>query len=109
MWRRRAAKSWPFCPAIGPLTWTMTREEDGPRRRGEPSEVLSIIGINGDPSVVPGLLVLDAGRWVRGGNEVVVGPTLATGKSLHSGDTLRLNGATFTVVGIGNLRGFSAF
>ena len=103
-------RSWPEVQsAIGALTWTMTREEDGPRRRGEPSEVLSIIGINGDPSVVPGLLVLDAGRWVRGGNEVVVGPTLAKGKSLHVGDTLRLNGATFTIVGIGNLRGFSAF
>jgi lipoprotein-releasing system permease protein len=103
-------RSWPEVQsAIGALTWTMTREEDGPRRRGEPAEVLSIIGINGDPSVVPGLLVLDAGRWVRGGNEVVVGPTLARGKSLHVGDTLRLNGATFTIVGIGNLRGFSAF
>jgi ABC-type antimicrobial peptide transport system permease subunit len=103
-------RSWPEVQsAIGALTWTMTREEDGPRRRGEPAEVLSIIGINGDPSVVPGLLLLDAGRWVRGGNEVVVGPTLARGKSLHVGDTLRLNGATFTIVGIGNLRGFSAF
>src|ERR687886_354753 len=103
-------RGWPEVQsAIGALTWTMTREEDGPRRRGQPAEVLSIIGINGDASVVPGLLLLDAGRWVRGGNEVVVGPTLARGKSLHVGDTLRLNGATFTIVGIGNLRGFSAF
>src|SRR5919199_950103 len=103
-------RGWPEVhSAIGALTWTMTREEDGPRRRGQPAEVLSIIGINGDASVVPGLLLLDAGRWVRGGNEVVVGPTLAKGKSLHVGDTLRLNGATFTIVGIGNLRGFSAF
>ena len=103
-------RGWPEVQsAIGALTWTMTREEDGPRRRGEPAEVLSIIGIDGDPSVVPGLLVLDAGRWVRGGNEVVVGPMLARGKSLRIGDTLRLNGATFTIVGIGNLRGFSSF
>src|SRR5919202_793212 len=103
-------RSWPEVQsAIGALTWTMTREEDGPRRRGQPAEVLSIIGIDGDPSVVPGLLVLDAGRWVRGGNEAVVGPMLARGKALHLGDALRLNGATVTVVGIGNLRGFTAF
>ena len=105
-------RGWPEVQsAIGALTWpmTMTREEDAPRRRGQPAEVLSIIGIDGDPSVVPGLLVLDAGRWVRGGNEVVVGPMLARGKALHLGDALRLNGATVTVVGIGNLRGFTAF
>jgi ABC-type antimicrobial peptide transport system permease subunit len=103
-------RGWPEVQsAIGALTWTMTREADGPRRRGELAEVVSVIGVSGDPSIVPGLLVLDAGRWVRGGNEVVVGRTLATGKSMHIGDTLRLDGATFTVVGIGNLRGFSAF
>jgi len=103
-------RGWPEVQsAIGAVTSSMTRESDGPRRRGEPAELVSVIGINGDPTLVPGLLVLEAGRWVRGGNEVVVGRTLARGKSLHVGDALRLNGATFTVVGIGNLRGFSSF
>jgi ABC-type antimicrobial peptide transport system permease subunit len=87
----------------------MTREAEGPRRRGQPSELVSIIGINGDPLAAPGMLALDGGRWLRGGNEVVLGKTLAKSKSLNVGDVLRLNGTTFNVVGIGNLRGFSSF
>ena len=53
--------------------------------------------------------MLDSGRWLRGGNEIVLGRTLARDKGLHVGDSLRLNGSTFTVVGIGTLRGFSSF
>jgi ABC-type antimicrobial peptide transport system permease subunit len=55
------------------------------------------------------MLVLDSGRWLRGGNEVVLGRTLAKDKALHVGDSLRMNGATFTVVGVGTLRGFASF
>src|SRR5207253_2198504 len=53
--------------------------------------------------------VVDSGRWLRGGNEVVIGRQLARDKGLHVGDTLRLNGATFSIVGVGLLRGFSSF
>jgi putative ABC transport system permease protein len=67
------------------------------------------VGVNGDPTAVPGMLALESGRWLRGGNEIVLGRTLATGKALHVGDVLRLNGSSFTVVGIGSLRGFSSF
>ena len=103
-------RAWPEVQsAIGALTWTMTRQDEGPRRRGQPSELLSVIGVNGDPTLTPGLLTLDAGRWLRGGNELVLGRTLASGKSLHVGDSVRLNGTTFNVVGVGNLRGFSSF
>ena len=103
-------RGWPEVQsAIGAVTAPMTRQGAGPRRRGEPAELVSAIGINGDPTLVPGLTALEAGRWIRGGNEVVIGRTLADGKALTIGDTLRLNGATFTVVGIGKLRGFSAF
>ena len=103
-------RAWPEVQsAIGAMTWTMTREDEGPRRRGEPADLLSVIGLNGDPTAVPGLLDLDAGRWVRGGNELVLGRMLARTRSLHIGDTLRLNGTTFTVVGIGSLHGFSSF
>jgi ABC-type antimicrobial peptide transport system permease subunit len=103
-------RGWPEVQgAVGALTWTMTREAEGPRRRGQPTELVSIIGINGDPLAVPGMLALDGGRWLRGGNEVVLGKTLARSKSLNVGDVLRLNGTTFNVVGIGNLRGFSSF
>src|SRR5919202_6332108 len=76
-------RGWPEVQsAIGALTWTLTREADGPRRRGQPGEVMSVIGINGDPTSVPGMLALDDGRWLRGGTEIVVGRTLARGKSL---------------------------
>jgi len=70
---------------------------------------VSVGGVNGDPTVVPGMLALESGRWLRGGNEIVLGRTLATGKSLHVGDVLRVNSSSFTVVGIGSLRGFSSF
>jgi lipoprotein-releasing system permease protein len=103
-------RGWPSVQsAIGALTWTMTREQEGPRRRGQLTELVSVIGINGDPTGVPGMLALESGRWLRGGNEVVIGRTLAKGKLLHVGDVLRLNSSSFTIVGIGSLRGFSSF
>jgi ABC-type antimicrobial peptide transport system permease subunit len=103
-------RSWPEVrSAIGAITWTMAREQEGPRRRGQPTELVSVIGVDGDPQTVPNMLELDGGRWLRGGNEIVLGRTLAKDKALHVGDTLRLNGNTFSVVGIGTLRGFSAF
>jgi len=103
-------RGWPETrTAIGALTWTMERETEGPRRRGQPTELMAVIGIDGDPSYVDGMLALDAGRWLRGGNEVVIGRQLARDKGLHVGDALRLNGSTFSVVGIGLLRGFSSF
>jgi putative ABC transport system permease protein len=103
-------RGWPEVRgAIGALTWTMERDSAGPRRRGQPTELMAVIGVDGDPTFVNGMLALDAGRWLRGGNEVVVGRQLARDKALHVGDTLRLNGSTFSIVGIGVLRGFSSF
>jgi ABC-type antimicrobial peptide transport system permease subunit len=103
-------RGWPEVrSAIGALTWTMERQTEGPRRRGQPTELMAVIGIDGDPTYVNGMLVLDSGRWLRGGNEVVIGRQLARDKALHPGDTLRLNNNTFTIVGVGVLRGFSAF
>jgi lipoprotein-releasing system permease protein len=103
-------RGWPEVrSAIGALTWTMERESQGPRRRGQPTELMAVIGVDGDPAYINGMLVLDAGRWLRGGNEVVVGRQLGRDKGLHVGDTLRLNGSTFSVVGVGVLRGFSSF
>jgi ABC-type antimicrobial peptide transport system permease subunit len=103
-------RGWPEVrSAVGALTWTMERQTEGPRRRGQPSELLAVIGVDGDPVYTNGMLVIDSGRWLRGGNEVVVGRQLARDKNLHVGDTLRLNGTTYTIVGIGLLRGFSSF
>jgi ABC-type antimicrobial peptide transport system permease subunit len=105
-----ATRSWPEVQnVIGALTWAMQRESEGPRTRGQQADLVSVIGIAGDPTATPGMLALDAGRWLHGGNEVVVGRTLARDKSVHIGDQLRLNGSTFVVVGIGHLQGFSAF
>jgi len=87
----------------------MQRAPEGPRTRGQLSELVSVIGISGDPTSVPGMLVLDAGRWLRGGNELVIGRTLARDKGIKIGDQLRLDGSTYSVVGIGHLRGFSSF
>src|SRR5439155_2169568 len=84
-------------------------EPAGPRRRGQRTERVSVIGVDGNPLNVPTMLQLDSGRWLRGGNEVVLGRTLAKDKALHVGDSLRMNGATFSVVGVGTLRGFSSF
>ena len=103
-------RSWPEVRnVVGAQTWTMTRQDDGPRRAGQLAQLVSVIGVTGDPTTVPGMLELDSGRWLRGGNELVIGRTLARDKGLHVGDSLRLNGSTFTVVGIGSLRGFSSF
>jgi ABC-type antimicrobial peptide transport system permease subunit len=103
-------RGWPEVrTAIGALTWTMERTADGPRRRGQPTELLAVVGIDGDPQYADGMLVLDGGRWLRGGNEVVIGRQLARDKNLQVGDTLRLNGSTFAIVGVGRLRGLSAF
>ena len=103
-------RSWPAVhTAIGALTWTMAREPAGPRRRGQPTELVSVIGVDGNPLNVPNMLQLDSGRWLRGGNEVVLGRTLARDKGLHIGDSLRMNGSTFSVVGVGTLRGFASF
>ena len=103
-------RSWPEVQsALGTLTWTMTREPEGPRRRGESSEVVSVIGVNGDPTLVPGMLNLNEGRWIRNPSEIVLGRTLARDKGLTVGNTLRLDGVSSTVVGIGKLAGFSAY
>jgi lipoprotein-releasing system permease protein len=103
-------RGWPEVQsAIGAMTWTMERQTEGPRRRGQPSELMAVIGVDGDPTFVDGMLVIDSGRWLRGGNEVVIGRQLARDKGLHVGDSLRLNGSTFTIVGVGLLRGFSSF
>jgi ABC-type antimicrobial peptide transport system permease subunit len=105
-----AVRSWPEVrSAIGALTWTMQRAPEGPRTRGQVTELVSVIGISGDPTSVPGMLVLEAGRWLRGGNELVIGRMLARDKGIKIGDQLRLDGSTFSVVGIGHLRGFSSF
>jgi putative ABC transport system permease protein len=92
--------------AIGAMNWTMERDREGPRRRNVTAELIAVMGIDGDPALIPNALDLQAGRWLRRSHEVVVGSKLGREKQLGVGDTLRLNGRDFTIVGIGKLRGF---
>jgi ABC-type antimicrobial peptide transport system permease subunit len=91
--------------ALGLMTWTRARERPGPRRRNEPTELISTIGLDGDALLLPNALVMREGRWFRRSDEVVLGAKLSREKNLHVGDTLRLNNRDFLIVGIGRLRG----
>src|SRR4029079_9355139 len=58
-------RAWPEVRgAIGGVTWTMERQYAGPRRRGEPTELMAVIGVDGDPAYFNGMLVADEGRWL---------------------------------------------
>ena len=92
--------------AIGVMNWTLTREPEGPRRRQDVAELIAVMGVNGHPADVPGMLVLKTGRWPQRANEIFLGSKLSREKGLGLGATLRLNGRDFTVVGTGRLRGF---
>jgi putative ABC transport system permease protein len=92
--------------AVGVVSWTMERELPGPKLRDAPKELFAVMGVDGDPSLIPGMLVLNQGRWLRRSDEIVLGAKLAAEKHFQLGDLLRLNGRDFRVVGIGRLRGF---
>src|SRR5262249_44546207 len=91
--------------AIGLMAFTLVRDREGPRRSDQPNEIMSVLGVDGDPTVLPDHLILREGRWLRGANEVVLGPRLAREKDFRLGDRLRLAGREFTIVGIGKMRG----
>ena len=104
-------RGWPEVQsAIGAMTWTMERQTEGPRRRGQP-----IRADGGDRRRRRSDL-----RERHAGDRS--GPVAARRqRSRHrphslratrvcmSATTLRLNGSTFTIVGVGLLRGFSSF
>jgi putative ABC transport system permease protein len=92
--------------ALGAMSWTLERERPGPRRRDQPAELIMALGVDGDPTRVPRVVALEQGRWLRRTDEVVLGAKLSREKALRLGDSVRLNGADFRVVGIGKLRGF---
>ncbi|MCC6179972.1 MAG: ABC transporter permease [Chloroflexi bacterium] len=92
--------------AVGVMNWSLERERPGPKRPDAPKELVSTMGVDGDPSDIPGALVLKEGRWLRRTNEVMLGARLARERGFTLGDSIRLNGRDFQVVGIGRLRGF---
>ena len=92
--------------AFGALTWPLEREQAGRKRRSnEPTELVATVGVDGDPTLIDGAVLLRAGRWLRRSDELVVGAKLAREKRLSLGDVLRLNEQDFRIVGIGRLRG----
>ena len=91
---------------LGQMTWTLERERPGPRMRDAPKELLTVMGVEGDPNDIPGSLRLDEGRWPRRTDEIMLGSKLAREKELRIGGSVRLAGRDFAVVGIGRLRGF---
>lgn len=91
--------------ALGVMTWSMERQRDGAGRRDGPAELVTTLGVDGDPTAIPNALLLKQGRWLRRSDEVVLGSGLSKEKSIGIGDSIRLNGRDFTVVGIGKLRG----
>jgi ABC-type antimicrobial peptide transport system permease subunit len=92
--------------AVGAMSWTMEREYERARRRDDPTELITVMGIDGDPAAMGGMLNLRQGRWLARADEIVLGWKLASEKGLGVGDRLRLNGRDFRVVGIARLRGF---
>jgi ABC-type lipoprotein release transport system permease subunit len=95
--------------AVGTMSWSLERERPGPLRRDAPVELIAVQGVDGDPESIPSMLKLDAGRWLRRSDEIVLGAKLAREKGLAVGGSVRLNGRDFAVVGIGRLRGLGGF
>ena len=73
---------------LGQMTWTLERERPGPRVHDAPKELLTVMGVEGDPNDIPGALRLDQGRWPRRTDEIMVGAKLAREKPLSVGETV---------------------
>jgi ABC-type antimicrobial peptide transport system permease subunit len=95
--------------AIGQLTWSLKEEQPGPQSQKLLTHFVTAMAVDGDPAGISGLLVMKEGRWLRRGNEVVLGPNFKGSRPLKVGDSLRLNGQEYEVVGVGKLRGFGPF
>jgi ABC-type antimicrobial peptide transport system permease subunit len=91
---------------VGEMSWTLERERPGPKVHDAPKELLTVMGVEGDPTDIPGALRLDDGRWPRRTDEIMLGAKLARDNGLGIGDTVRLAVRDFRIVGLGRLRGF---
>lgn len=96
--------------AVGVMTWSLERQRDEQRRGSNlPVELITTMGVDGDPTPVADLFFQKEGRWLRRSGEVVVGRKFSLDTGLKIGDTLRLAGRDFQIVGIGRLRGVAGF
>lgn len=91
--------------AVGLLSWSLERERPGRRGGDEPKELMAVTGVDGNPTAIPGAVLLTAGRWLNRADEIVVGARVSRQLGLGIGDVVRLSGRDFRVVGIGRLRG----
>jgi hypothetical protein len=62
---------------LGEMTWTLERERPGPKVHDTPKELLTVMGVEGDPNDIPGALRLDSGRWPRRTDEIMLGAKVA--------------------------------
>ncbi|HZT05894.1 MAG TPA: ABC transporter permease [Chloroflexota bacterium] len=92
--------------AVGVLSWTLQRQREGKAWRNFPTEMIPTFAVDGEATEIENFVVMRKGRWFQRGNEVVLGQGIAGSKSLGLGDSLRLNGQDFEIVGIGKLRTF---
>jgi ABC-type lipoprotein release transport system permease subunit len=91
--------------AIGTLNWALEREEPGPKLPDSPTQLIAVVGVDGDPTLMPGALAMSDGRWLQRSDEVVIGARMARELRWSVGDVVRLPGRSLRVVGIGRLRG----
>jgi putative ABC transport system permease protein len=92
--------------AVAIISWELERERPGPKRTDQPAELIAVTGVDCDPERIPGTVLLDAGRWLRRSDELVIGARLGRERGIALGDSVRLGGRDFLIVGIGKLRGF---
>ncbi|MCS7002234.1 MAG: ABC transporter permease [Dehalococcoidia bacterium] len=95
--------------AIGVRLTSLQRERARRPTGEQDTENWSTVAVAGDPTRIPGMTQLKAGRWFAAGNgyEIVVGPSLARNRGVAVGDTVILNGRRMQVVGVGTMKGVS--
>jgi putative ABC transport system permease protein len=87
--------------SFGSVGRDLERSAEGKRR----SEQWFAIGVQGNPSAVPGMLDLRQGRWLRRSNEIVLSQRLAETKQVALDDEVTVQDRRFRVVGIGHVNG----
>lgn len=95
--------------AVGLMTLELERNTNEARRRGAPPSSMLAISVDGDPTVIPGLVLLKEGHWPKLPTEIAIGARVARERALTVGDTLSLNGREVTVAGIGRLRAVGTY
>lgn len=63
------------------------------------------VGVWGDPTRIPNMIEMKAGRWLERDDEVVLGPQMASQNIVGIGDVLTFSGQRREVVGIAIVRG----